>query len=938
MRTPAVSADKPLTPLRVRFADFDLDEANARLTRGGQPVPLAPTPFSLLCALARQPGSLVLKDTLLTSVWGHQFLSGSVLKTAVSEIRMALEDDAREPRFIETVPRRGYRFIGAAVPAQSAPAAPSTASAQAPADVQPSRAFIGRTQELLRLRRAWQKACSGQRALVWVTGEPGIGKTTLVEEFIHGLGDVACARGHCVEHHGPAEAYLPVLEAVGNLCRADPELPAALRMSAPTWALQLPWLHTPEEREALRRELAGIGTGRMLREMGEAIDHFTRSRPLLLVTEDLHWSDPSTVQLIDHIARRSGPARFMWLGTFRLAEIVAEEHPLNRLRHELRVHGQCEEIVLDPFSQSEVADFVAQRSPGWVGDHAFIRSLHKRTDGVPLFVSAVLDDATEHAADADAGVAAARLASVSVPNNLAAVIDSYVVRLDPERLALLSAAAVCGLEFRVDTVARALERSAEAVSETCDQLAKQQLWLLEMPHDGDGDAGASYRFRHDLFRHVLYERLSPTSRTQLHRKLGIALEAERDAGVPVSAAELAVHFDRGSQWLGALRHYAEAARNAQQQQWNPVASMAMTGRALELVARAPASPERDDLEVTLATLHGMSCAQALGVVDAAKEAFERGAAVFSAQSGHAMRVPLFYGLGYVLCLRAEYPETLALAARAEALAADDDSLLVLVARILQGQVHQLQGQWHTDRPWMEEALAAAGPLSDVHGESFLADPKATLLGISAMQFLHLGQVPQARECMRQARERASEVRQPMTRQVVIWHEGLLEVRLGNLERVGELADEMLALVEEFALAQGRAASRWLRAWANARKGQPHGAGEEILQAHAENVRLGMLAGASEVLGYAAEAFLLAGELDRAEAQLEKALEIAETTGERVYLTQLHLLRAEIDRSRNAPARAGESARRALHEARSQGSPWLERAALAALGELGGASA
>jgi hypothetical protein len=177
----------------------------------------------------------------------------------------------------------------------------------------------------------------------------------------------------------------------------------------------------------------------------------------------------------------------------------------------------------------------------------------------------------------------------------------------------------------------------------------------------------------------------------------------------------------------------------------------------------------------------------------------------------------------------------------------------------------------------------------------------------------------------------------MTRQVVLWTECLLEVRLGNVERVGVLADEMRALVEEFALAQGRAASRWFRAWADAHGGQALAASEQILQAHEENVRLGMLAGASEVLGYAAEALLLAGEWDRAEMQLKQALDMADSTGERVYLTQLHLLQASIDRARNAPEKARESARRALNEARSQASPWLERTALAALGELDGAA-
>jgi DNA-binding winged helix-turn-helix (wHTH) protein len=99
--------------VRVRFDAFELDEANALLLRDGEAVALAPRPFSLLCALARQPRSLITKNTLLDDVWGHQFYSDSVLKTAVSEVRTVLDDDPRAPRFIETVSRRGYRFIGA---------------------------------------------------------------------------------------------------------------------------------------------------------------------------------------------------------------------------------------------------------------------------------------------------------------------------------------------------------------------------------------------------------------------------------------------------------------------------------------------------------------------------------------------------------------------------------------------------------------------------------------------------------------------------------------------------------------------------------------------------------------------------------------------------------------------------------------------------------
>jgi len=98
---------------RLRFDRFELDEAEARLTRDGEPIALAPKPFAVLCALARTPGSLVTKNALLDLVWGHRFVTESVLKTAISEVRSALDDDPKQPRCIETVSRRGYRFIAA---------------------------------------------------------------------------------------------------------------------------------------------------------------------------------------------------------------------------------------------------------------------------------------------------------------------------------------------------------------------------------------------------------------------------------------------------------------------------------------------------------------------------------------------------------------------------------------------------------------------------------------------------------------------------------------------------------------------------------------------------------------------------------------------------------------------------------------------------------
>ena len=258
--------------------------------------------------------------------------------------------------------------------------------------------FIGREEELSRLHRAWDGACGGRCELIWIAGEPGIGKTRMVEQFVGSLSDVVCARGHCVEHYGTGEPYLPVLEALAALCRFDSSVSGLLRAVAPSWLLQLPWLSSAEERDVRGGEAPRVGVDQMLLEMGEFLDRYTQARPLLLVTEDLHWSDRLTIQLIDYIARRRGSTRLMWLASFRPADVIVLDHPLNRVRHELRLNGMCKEVLLDAFSEIEVANYVGEHLPSLASDEGFIRALHERTDGLPLFVASLMSEVVARAA------------------------------------------------------------------------------------------------------------------------------------------------------------------------------------------------------------------------------------------------------------------------------------------------------------------------------------------------------------------------------------------------------------------------------------------------------------------------------------------------------------------------------------------------------------
>ena len=894
--------------LRLRFDAFELDEADARLTRAGRPVALAPKAFSVLCALARQSGQLMTKDALLDAVWGHQHVSESVLKTIISELRSALSDDARQPRYIETASRRGYRFIGVARPAPAAepqpggrvppmpPAAPLPDEAHGPP-------MIGRQAALERLRGAWADASEGRRRIVWITGEAGVGKTTLIESFAAGLGAVRCAHGQCVGEFGAGEPYLPLLEALGALCRNDAALVPLMRAVGPTWLLQLPWLSSDAERDALQRALAGANQDRMLRELGELLDRYAQQQPLLLITEDLHWSDHATVRLIDHVARRRSPARLLWLASFRLAEVVSSDHPLKALRHELRLHRLCEEVALDPFSERELAQYIESRIPGVDAPENLVRALHARTEGLPLFVVNVIDDlAAQGALRAASGAADALAGPLEVPESLAGIIEAQIERLPPEQQALLEAASVCGVEFRAGTVAAALERDAEWVGERCDELARRQHWLAapaleRMP---DGFLDGRYAFRHALYQHVFYRRIGSVARARLHRRIAGQMERGRACGLAVTPAELASHYERGQDVPSALRHYADAAASALKH-FAPTEALHLTRHGLSLLPHCPEGIERNQLEMALLRPRATALQQLQGAAAAETRAvFERVLALadlLPARTAHGLEL----GLGWSYFVQGEYGKARALAARIDAAAQDraDHALHVAACNLL-GATLCYQGDLAEARQWLEQGLEAfAGLAARFEQAPLVVDLDVAMRTRLSIALLHLGLPDPAQQHSDVALARAASLGQPVTQMLALAYAALLQGRLGRPERALELADAMLKVVSDHALAEGEGPALGLRGWALAHLGQPEAALPLIQQGCELQLQRGNLGGGTTaLLGYAAEAFALAGRWPEAQAKIDEALALARRIGEGLFLPDLLLLQERIGRGRD----------------------------------------
>ena len=470
----------------IEFPPFRLDLLNQQLWRGAELLLLRPKPFAVLAYLATRAGRLVPRAELVKAVWPDTHVGAVVLRGYIRDLRLTLGDDPEAPRFIETVAHRGYRFIAAVSGGQYSPADDQPSEPAAGVELL-NPTLVGRETERNQLLRWLTRSVRGNRQVVFVTGEPGIGKTTLVDAFLTqaaGGASLRIARGQCVEHFGVGEVYLPVLEALGQLCRqpGGEEVIALLSRHAPTWLVQMPALIGDQELEAVQRRAQGATRERMLRELAEALEVLTAATPLVLVIEDLQWSDFSTLDMISLLARRRGRARLLLLGTYRPADVIVNRHPMRAIKQELQAHGECEELALGCLTAAEVSKYLACRFAEHQAPAALARLIHQTTDGNPLFMVNVVDYWVSQGLLAETD-GSWRLTSnidgrMGVPESLRQMIDKQLERLTPQERRVVEAASVAGREFSTVTVAAGLEEEQSPVEELCEGLANHGQFLL----------------------------------------------------------------------------------------------------------------------------------------------------------------------------------------------------------------------------------------------------------------------------------------------------------------------------------------------------------------------------------------------------------------------------------------------------------------------------
>jgi len=460
---------------------------------------------------------------------------------------------------------------------------------------------VGRELALAELERCLDKTLRGQRQVVFVTGEPGIGKTALVDEFQRQVAAkvtfLRIARGQCVEGYGGKEPYYPMLEALAALCRgAGGEcLVQALAAQAPTWLVQFPALVKQEHRELLQREILGATRERMLREICEVLETITSESPLVLLFEDLHWADHSTVDLISALARRRLSAKLMVIGTYRPVDVIVSEHPLNALKQDLSVHQLCREIALEPLGEAEVAEYLAGDSSGASLPQGLASLLYQHSEGNPLFMVSALDDMTERGLISPKNGSwqlevALKGIDLEVPRSLQQMIEVQIERLSAEEQRVLEAGSLQSVghsRFGVVSRAAAIDLDPEVFEDVCEMLSRRHRIVRSAGSEKlpDGTVSACYEFVHVLYREVCYRRIAAGRRAQLHRRVGEWAEVHWEP-LSEAAAWLARHFELGGDWVRAVK-YLQLAADMAGRRFEPRLATEILEHALELAKKLP---------------------------------------------------------------------------------------------------------------------------------------------------------------------------------------------------------------------------------------------------------------------------------------------------------------------------------------------------------------
>jgi len=922
------------TPKRLYFDRFELDLQNARLLRDNQLLPLTPKAFDVLAFFCRHPGSLLSKEALLDAVWLRRFISDGVLKNTIQELRRTLGDNPKAPRYIETVHRRGYRFLSS--PHERVANVPAVSREPIDANI-----VVGRDDVLDRLHERLDLCRSGQPQTVFLSGEAGIGKTSLMRCFGAMLPDgVASVRGQCVEQYGEVESYLPLLECLNQLGRRYGQtLTEALRRYAPTWLALVPWLLDDAERSAWQNSAQGVTKERMQRELCAFLEHWTgdRQHTLVLMLEDLHWSDHATLDAISYLARRTGPERWMILGSYRPTDMIVNEHPLRLAIGELRLHRLCHDIALELLPEAAVLQYLGRRFEASPLSDRLMREISRRTEGLPLYLVHLSNELIawrEQHAESVGEEMEAFLAAL--PESLKLFIEQQFSRLPNEAQVILAAAAVSGGGFSPVMLAAVTGTDVLAAEACGARLAGDRRILMPAgpPYRPERRGSGRYVFIHAYYQELAYERVPLLRRAGLHLAVAEWFEAVCGARVRDLAAEIATHFERGRNHERALHYYRIAVENALGRH-DPHAVSALSRRALKMLEQLPATlPEYVPIAVELYTTlagamqitHGWAEPELQAVFDDLLN-YEQ----ILGDSPHYGSI--LWALVGFHCVRGEIRIAEQYATRLLACDRNEANR----ERLICGHIAQMAVGLYTGRlacalEHFQASLTLYNrdqtcvfPLTAIH-------PVVLSYYYAAKAYWLLGFPDRALSFLEQGQAAAQIDGQPYSLASVQWGKNVCHQLRGAVELTEASCRALITLSDEQGFILLSAITMIQRGWALMYMNRI-AEGVDLMERGIAAFRAtGGRLSETYLLAYIVDAFLHVGLNEKGAALLDEVFAYMEKSGERYFEAELLRLKGETVRT-SAPADAEHYFRQALAAARLQGACSLELRAAISLSRL-----
>jgi predicted ATPase len=785
-----------------------------------------------------------------------------------------------------------------------------------------------------------------------VTGEPGLGKTTLVEEFFQQLAAVdqtwSFAHGRCSERLAGAEAYLPFLEALDSLLRSEGGEAAAhvMRFLAPTWYVQLAPLAT--EDPALARVLVEskrASQERRKRELGLFLHEVSRRRTLVMFLDDVHWADPSSIDLLAYLGSKVAGLRLLLVLTYRPSDLFRSRHPFGAVKLELQGRGVCREIALSYLSRDDLDQFLALTFPGHHFPEEFATVLHARTEGNPLFMVDLLRDLRDRGVivrndDGWALVRAVPEVEHELPESVRGMIQRKIDQLSEADRRLLVAASVQGPEFDSAVAARLLGREAADVEDRLDVLEKVYalVRLIRQQSFPDGTLSLRYRFVHVLYQNALYASLRPTRKAQWSAAAAQALlDFHGDKATSV-AGELALLLEAGRDFARATDYFLHAAENAVRVFAHQEA-IVLARRGLEVLQVLPATPERARQELPLLMTLGLQLQVTEGF--AAKEAnhaYTRARELCGQVGESPALYPVLWGLFIYYKARSDLATARSLAEELQALAQERrDLALMLQSHQAYAVTALCRGEPAATREHMEHCEALYNPQQhQSHTFLFGQDTGVACKAFGAVALWLLGHPDSATRKSREAAALAHQLSQPSSEALAFHFAGMLHQCRRDPLAVLACADRSLAISAEQGFSFWQAGGTVLRGWALSECGSgPEGL--TILRRGLEAWR------ATESVTYQtyylallAETVTKQGQTEEGLKILDDALALAEQTGERFFQAELHRLKGLLllhSVATGEPTRAKVCFHQALDVARRQNAKSLQLRAALSLSKL-----